>query len=76
MAVEAKGALPVTILSLGASSYGATRPEFHLLDLHLLLLAAGVFRTPAVTIARQVVKSAGGVASTPAVKEWIKQLDE
>jgi poly-gamma-glutamate system protein len=45
-AVEARGALPVTILSLGASSYGATRSEFHLLDLHQLLLAAGVFRTP------------------------------
>jgi poly-gamma-glutamate system protein len=49
-AVEAKGALPVTILSLGASSYGATRPEFHLLDLHQLLLAAGVFRTPPVAV--------------------------
>ena len=38
--------------------------------------AAGVFRTPAVTIARQVVKSAGGVPATVAVKEWVRQLDE
>jgi len=49
-AVEAKGALPVAILSLGASSYGATRPGFHLLDLHQLLLAAGVFQTPPVAV--------------------------
>jgi uroporphyrinogen decarboxylase len=38
--------------------------------------AAGVFRTPAVTIARQVVKSAGSPPTTLAVKEWIKQLSE
>jgi len=38
--------------------------------------AAGVFRTPAVTIARQVVKSAGAAPAIGAVKEWIKQLAE
>ena len=38
--------------------------------------AAGVFRTPAVTITRQVVKAAGAVPTTSAVKEWVKQLDE
>lgn len=36
-AAEAIGAHPVTILSLGASSYGATDPDFDLLDLHRLL---------------------------------------
>ncbi len=36
-AVKALGADPITILSLGASSYGATRTDFHLLDLYLLL---------------------------------------
>jgi hypothetical protein len=36
----------VVILSLGASSYGATRPDFHLLDLHRLLLERGVVTTP------------------------------
>jgi poly-gamma-glutamate system protein len=35
-AVEAMGAHPVTILSLGSSSYGATRMELNLLDLHEL----------------------------------------
>lgn len=44
-AVEALDAIPVPILSLGASSYGATRPEFHLLDLHLLLNREGVLQT-------------------------------
>lgn len=33
-AVEALGAEPVAILSLGSSSFGGTRTEFHLLDLY------------------------------------------
>jgi len=45
-AVDALGAEPVTILSLGASSFGATRPEFHLLDLHELLQREGLLSTP------------------------------
>ena len=45
-ATEALGAVPVPILSLGASSFGATRPEFHLLDLYLLLNREGIIRTP------------------------------
>ena len=42
VAVEALAAEPVTILSLGASSYGATRPDLHLLDLHDLWRGEGV----------------------------------
>ncbi|MGW8265414.1 MAG: poly-gamma-glutamate system protein [Longimicrobiales bacterium] len=45
-AVKAVGAHPVTILSLGASSYGASRPEFHLLDLYELLGRAGIVSGP------------------------------
>lgn len=45
-AAEALDAVPVAILSLGASSYGATRPEFHLLDIHLLLNEEGLLSTP------------------------------
>ncbi len=45
-ATEALGAHPVAVLSLGASSYGLTDPAFHLLDLHRLLVAEGVVRTP------------------------------
>jgi len=45
-AVRAVAAHPVTILSLGASSYGATRPELHLLDLYGLLEGAGVVAGP------------------------------
>ena len=41
-AVEALGAEPVTVLSLGASSYGATRPDLHLLDLYNLWRGEGV----------------------------------
>lgn len=40
-AVETLGAHPVTILSVGSSSYGATRPDLHLLDIHELLRSQG-----------------------------------
>lgn len=45
-AVKASGAHPVTILSVGASSFGATRPEFHLLDIHELLQRAEIAPGP------------------------------
>jgi poly-gamma-glutamate system protein len=41
-AAEAMGVHPVAILSLGASAYGATRPELNLLDIHALLLSEGI----------------------------------
>jgi poly-gamma-glutamate system protein len=44
-AAEAMGVHPVTILSLGASAYGATRPELDLLDIHELLVSEGVLTT-------------------------------
>jgi poly-gamma-glutamate system protein len=40
-AVKALDAKPVPILSLGASSFGATRPDFHILDLYRFLQAEG-----------------------------------
>jgi poly-gamma-glutamate system protein len=45
-AAEALDVHPVTILSLGASSYGATRPGLTLLDIHELLLSDGILSTP------------------------------
>ncbi len=41
-AAEAMGVQAVTILSLGASAYGATRPEFNLLDIYELLMSEGI----------------------------------
>jgi poly-gamma-glutamate system protein len=38
VAADVLDVYPVTILSLGASSYGATRPEFNLLDIYELLV--------------------------------------
>ena len=45
-AADAIGARPVVIISLGASSYGATRPDLDLLHIYRLLLAAGAISTP------------------------------
>ncbi|UCC49854.1 MAG: poly-gamma-glutamate system protein [Gemmatimonadota bacterium] len=44
-AAEVMGVHPVTILSLGASAYGATRPGFNLLDIHELLISEGILST-------------------------------
>ena len=44
-AAEAMGVYPVTIVSLGSSAYGATRPGFNLLDIHELLLSEGILST-------------------------------
>lgn len=41
-ALETLGAHPITILSLGSSSYGATRTDLHLLDIHDLLRSKGL----------------------------------
>ena len=45
-AAKALNAHPVTVLSLGASSYGATRPEFDLLDLYRLMERGGLVADP------------------------------
>jgi len=42
-AAKAMEIYPVVIISLGASSYGATNTEFNLLDIYKLLLNEGVF---------------------------------
>ncbi len=49
-AAEEMRVFPVIVLSLGASSYGATRPDFNLLDMHQLLVAQGVLGTPVAAV--------------------------
>lgn len=41
-AAEAMDVVPVTVISLGSSSYGATRPELNLLRIHTLLVTEGL----------------------------------
>jgi poly-gamma-glutamate system protein len=41
-AAKAMNVRPVTILSLGASSYGATDPDFNLLDIYEILASKGI----------------------------------
>ncbi len=45
-AAKAMDVQPVTMLSLGASSYGATDPDFNLLDIYGILLREHVCSTP------------------------------
>ena len=45
-AAKALGVAPITILSLGASSYGATDPDFTLLDIYRILQGEHVCEVP------------------------------
>jgi len=49
-ASEAIGARPVAIISMGSSSYGATRPDFDLLRVYEVLLESDVISTPPAAI--------------------------
>jgi poly-gamma-glutamate system protein len=59
-AVKALRARPVTILSLGASSFGATRPDFHLLDLYRVLHSGGLVDAPPAAVSLGGEGDAGG----------------
>ena len=74
-AAEAMGAHPVIVLSLGASSYGATRPSFHLLDMHELLTSEGVLTTAPAAVS---LGGEGDVGAEfdPAVREELVQQIE
>ncbi len=74
-AAEAMGVHPLAILSLGASAYGATRPELNLLDIHALLLSEGVVGTAPVAVS---LGGAGDVGADfdPAFRERLLQQIE
>lgn len=74
-AVEAIGAHPVIVLSLGASSYGATRPDFHLLDLSELLVREGVVSTPAAAVSLGGEGDAGSEFGEELTRELVRQVE-
>jgi poly-gamma-glutamate system protein len=45
-AAQSMGLITRTILSIGSSSFGASNPEFTIVDQYLLLLRQGLFSTP------------------------------
>jgi len=67
-AAEAMNVRAVAILSLGASGYGATNPEFHLLRISELLLREGILHTTPAAV------SLGGGEDTG--REYSAQLKE
>jgi poly-gamma-glutamate system protein len=58
-ATEAVGAHPVAVLSMGASSFGATDPALDLLRIHQLLVERGVVRTPPAAVSLGGTRDAG-----------------
>jgi poly-gamma-glutamate system protein len=75
-AVEALGAHPLTVLSLGASSFGATRAEFHLLHLHELLREAGVFSASAAAVSLGGSRDAGTQFEPPVREGLVREVEE
>ena len=67
-AIEAVGAQPVITSSVGASTWGATDPEFTWLDMERELTAAGLWRSRTVAASLGGVGDAGG-GLTPEGKE-------
>lgn len=49
-AIQSLNAHPLPIISLGASSYGATEGNFNLLDIYMLLHERGIFKTMPVAV--------------------------
>jgi len=58
-AAQAVDVYPVIIISLGASSYGATNTEFNLLDIYNLLLNEKVFNVPPAAVSLGGKKDTG-----------------
>jgi poly-gamma-glutamate system protein len=58
-AAKAMDAHPITILSLGASAYGATRPDFTLLDIYSLLQSEGICGVPPAAVSLGGDRDAG-----------------
>jgi poly-gamma-glutamate system protein len=71
-AAEAMGVHPVTILSLGASAYGATQPEFNLLDIHQLLTDERIVATDPAAVSLGGEDDVGAEFE-PTVKEGLLQ---
>ena len=75
-AVEALGAHPLTVLSLGASSFGSTRADFHLLHLHELLREAGVFSAPAAAVSLGGTRDAGLQFEAQVRERLVREVQE
>jgi len=71
-ACRAGGIHPVVILSLGASGYGATREDLTLLDIHTLLLRAGVFEVPPAAVSLGGTRDVGA-GFEPGVRDRLRE---
>ncbi len=75
-AVEAMGVHPVTIISLGASSYGATDDEFNLLDIYLVLRKEGVLGVPIAAVSLGGKRDAGEDFEPETREKLFRQIEE
>ncbi len=75
-AAEVMDLLPVIIISLGASSYGATDPDFNLLDIYNLLLKKAVFSVKPAAISLGGEKDVGENYQPELKKKLMDQIQK
>ena len=74
-AARAMGVFPISIVSLGASSYGATNVEFNFLDLYRLLLREGIVEVPPAAVSLGGRDDAGSDFDPKLRSELIRQIE-
>jgi len=75
-AARAMGVNPIIICSLGASQWGANRPEFHFLKMYECLRSAGIFdfQIPAISLGGE--KDVGEGMTNEAREHLIKDIED
>ena len=73
-AAEAMDVHATLMLSLGASTYGATNPDFNLLDIYTLLLREGVFKTRVAAISLGGDEDVGGGFDAELKSDLLSQI--
>lgn len=73
-AAQAMDLHAVPLISLGASSYGATNPQFNLLDIYTLLLREGVLTTPPLGVSLGGRNDVGGGFDPQLEEQLVSQI--
>ena len=74
-AAEAMDVHPIPIISLGSSTYGATNPDFNLLDIYTLLLNEGVLHTPPAAVSLGGSEDVGKSFDSDLKVELLRQIE-
>jgi len=74
-AAQSMGVYPMTIISLGASSFGGTKINFNLLDIYRVLLESSIFKVPLAAISLGGSKDIGENFEPEVKNRLIEQIE-